>query len=190
MTLNEISPHLVSLQAAPFRVHRHRAMGTEFCLYLEALDQEHAEANERACFQAVFEEIDRVEAAFSRFRASSEISRLNRQAALGPVVTDPEVFRILAETQSIWLRPEERSILRWGGLAVRGDSPSERRMCPSPRRLLKLSQPVEWRWWRWMRNGGRCNFSSQVWNWTWAHSPRATRWTAPWSSCARPALRA
>jgi thiamine biosynthesis lipoprotein len=104
MTLNEISPHLVSLQAAPFRVHRHRAMGTEFCLYLEALDQEHAEANERACFQAVFEEIDRVEAAFSRFRASSEISRLNRQAALGPVVTDPEVFRILAETQSIWLK--------------------------------------------------------------------------------------
>jgi thiamine biosynthesis lipoprotein len=73
-------------------------MGTEFCLYLAQAD----EAEGRAVFQAVFEEIDRVEATFSRFLPSSEISRLNRLAAQGPVVTDPEVFRLLTEAQALW----------------------------------------------------------------------------------------
>ncbi|MDR3724945.1 MAG: FAD:protein FMN transferase [Terracidiphilus sp.] len=90
------------------RVHRHGAMGTEFWLYL--LDEggergaDGLSAGERALVQAVWDEVDRVEGVFSRFRESSEISRLNRMAALGPVVTDPEVFSLLLEGRRLWER--------------------------------------------------------------------------------------
>src|ERR1035441_5486847 len=75
----------------------HRAMGTGFTLYVDCAD----EAQAQSCFQAVFDEIDRVEATFSRFRPSSEISRINREAADGPMVTDPEVFRLLATAKDV-----------------------------------------------------------------------------------------
>ncbi|MDR3726637.1 MAG: FAD:protein FMN transferase [Terracidiphilus sp.] len=75
----------------------HRAMGTGFTLYVDCTD----EAQAQSCFQTVFEEIDRVEATFSRFRPASEISRINREAADGPMVTDPEVFRLLATAMEI-----------------------------------------------------------------------------------------
>ena len=81
------------------RLHRHRAMGTEFWLYL--VDTGDA-GEERTLAQAVWAEVDRVEATFSRFRESSEIARLNRLAALGPVVTDPEVFFLLLDGRRIW----------------------------------------------------------------------------------------
>lgn len=90
------------LPQASVRVHRHLAMGTEFCLYLEWPVTEMQEAEERTLLQAVFAEVDRVEAIFSRFRASSEIARLNRLAAEGPVVTDPEVFSLLFEAKRLW----------------------------------------------------------------------------------------
>src|SRR5271157_1147384 len=67
------------------RARSHRAMGTEFVVYLDVQD----DAQARACFDAVFDEIDRLEITFSRFQCSSELSRLNRHAAEGPVVTDP-----------------------------------------------------------------------------------------------------
>ena len=75
----------------------HRAMGTEFTLYIDTPD----EAQARACFQSAFEEVDRVEQTFSRFRPSSEISRLNREAGDGPMVTDPEVFALLAAARDV-----------------------------------------------------------------------------------------
>jgi thiamine biosynthesis lipoprotein len=70
-------------------------MGTEFTAYIDAPEQA------RACLQAVFDEIDRVEETFSRFLASSEISRINRHAADGPMVTDPEVFQLLAAAEDV-----------------------------------------------------------------------------------------
>jgi thiamine biosynthesis lipoprotein len=82
------------------RLHRHLAMGTEFLLYADATEMD--ETAERTIVQAVFAEVDRVEAIFSRFQPSSEISRINRMAALGPVVTDPEVFHLLVLARSLW----------------------------------------------------------------------------------------
>ena len=82
------------------RLHRHLAMGTEFLLYLEPAEM--SETDERTLVQAVFAEVDRVESIFSRFRPASEISRLNRMAAQGPVVTDPEVFQMLSVARSLW----------------------------------------------------------------------------------------
>jgi thiamine biosynthesis lipoprotein len=83
--------------AACLRRAAHAAMGTEFTAYIE----EAGGAQERACFQSAFEEIDRVERTFSRFRPSSEIARINRLAGDGPMVTDPEVFNLLAAAQDV-----------------------------------------------------------------------------------------
>src|SRR5208337_2308393 len=84
--------HIPVAVAGNLRARSHRAMGTEFVVYLDVQD----DAQARACFDAVFDEIDRLETTFSRFQPSSELSRLNRHAGEGPVVTDPEVFELLA----------------------------------------------------------------------------------------------
>jgi thiamine biosynthesis lipoprotein len=67
-------------------------MGTVFTVYLSSESTEQSEG----CFNSVFEEIERIENTFSRFRQASEISRINALAAAQPVVTDPEVFQMLA----------------------------------------------------------------------------------------------
>lgn len=67
------------------------AMGTTFDLFLYAPDAVQAEA----LAEAAFEEIERIEATFSTYRASSELSRINRLAGHEPVTTDPEVFGLL-----------------------------------------------------------------------------------------------
>lgn len=85
--------------SANARLHRHLAMATEFHLYL---DSSLGDSEAYTLAQAVFAEVDRVEEIFSRFRRSSEISRLNELAALGPVVTDPEVFGLLARARALW----------------------------------------------------------------------------------------
>ena len=72
------------------------AMGTTFELHLYAADRARADA----LFEAAFEEIERVEAVFSNYRPTSELSRINRQAASAPVVTDPEVFGLLERALS------------------------------------------------------------------------------------------
>jgi thiamine biosynthesis lipoprotein len=67
-------------------------MGTVFTLYLYARDDLDAQTS----FEVAFEEIERVEEALSNYRASSELSRINRLAAQQAVTTDPEVFDLLA----------------------------------------------------------------------------------------------
>src|SRR6266851_3662804 len=67
------------------------AMGTSFEVYLYAPDRERASQ----LFEAAFDEIERVEAALSNYRASSELSRINASAGDAPVVTDPEVLALL-----------------------------------------------------------------------------------------------
>jgi thiamine biosynthesis lipoprotein len=66
-------------------------MGTSFEVYLYAPNRERA----AELFEAAFDEIERVEAALSNYRSSSELSRINASAADAPVVTDPEVFALL-----------------------------------------------------------------------------------------------
>lgn len=46
--------------------------------------------------RAALDEVDRIEAQLSVFRETSEIARLNREAAAGPVVASPEVRALLA----------------------------------------------------------------------------------------------
>ena len=51
-----------SAPAASMRHQSHRAMGTEFTAYIDVP----GEVEAQACFQCVFEEIDRIEQTFSR----------------------------------------------------------------------------------------------------------------------------
>lgn len=88
-------------QAAPLQLFeaRHPAMGSEFTLQVYAPDAATAQHWMDECF----DEIDRIEDLLSNYRPSSELSRINREAAAGPVVTDPETFRFLS-TSLDWSR--------------------------------------------------------------------------------------
>lgn len=68
------------------------AMATEFTLFLYAGSSEEAEQ----MATPAFEEIDRIEDLLSNYRDGSELSRINIEAPLGEVTTDPETFRFLA----------------------------------------------------------------------------------------------
>ncbi len=66
-------------------------MGTEFTLDLYAPDAALADQ----ISTLAFEEIDRLEALLSNYRPTSELSRISREAADGPIITDPETFAFL-----------------------------------------------------------------------------------------------
>jgi thiamine biosynthesis lipoprotein len=69
-------------------------MGTEFTVYLYAASESEAQA----ASSAVFDEVDRIEEELSNYRDSSELSRIDREAALGPTTTDPETFSFLTQS--------------------------------------------------------------------------------------------
>lgn len=70
------------------------AMGTVFTIECYMGDRDSAEA----VMDAAFEEISRLEALLSNYQASSELSRISREAGDGPVVTDPETFSFLTRS--------------------------------------------------------------------------------------------
>ncbi len=86
----------VGSAAAPLRVFTftHPAMGTEYTLVLYARDAAEAEA----VSTEVFDEVDRVDALLSNYKETSELSRINREAAAGPVTTDAEVMDFLTQS--------------------------------------------------------------------------------------------
>ncbi len=47
--------------------------------------------------EAAFDEVDRIDRLMSHYKPESPLSRLNREAARGPVAVDPELFAFLAE---------------------------------------------------------------------------------------------
>lgn len=65
-------------------------MGTDFEVWLVA-DSSRA----KELFEIAFAEIDRIDASLSSYRATSEISRINRRATVERVTTDPETFGLL-----------------------------------------------------------------------------------------------
>jgi FAD:protein FMN transferase len=103
------------------------AMGTTFEVYLYADDDQRASE----AFEIAFDEIERVEAALSNYRSTSELSRINASAATRPVVTDPEVFGLLAlsldysrRTGGAFDVTVGRLMKAWGFFRGRGSFPS------------------------------------------------------------------
>jgi len=66
-------------------------MGTVFDLYLYAVGPGQAQE----LFDLAFDEIERLEATLSNRKATSEIARVNREARVAWVITDPETFALL-----------------------------------------------------------------------------------------------
>jgi FAD:protein FMN transferase len=48
--------------------------------------------------EAAFDEVDRIDRLMSHYKPESGLSRLNREAAAGPVAVDPELFGLIAES--------------------------------------------------------------------------------------------
>ena len=116
-------------------------MGTEFAVYLDATDDVQAQA----CFDTVFDEIDRLELTFSRFRPSSELSRLNRHAGQGPVVTDPEVFQLLAFALDVSERTGGAFDITVGLLTRAWGFAERQPRIPDGRELAAAKELVGWR---------------------------------------------
>ena len=125
----------------PFRAQSRPAMGTLFTVYLH--DQ--GEARELEVFQAVFDEIERVEKTFSRFLPSSEIARINREAGQGPTVTDPEVFHLLEYAKDLSAKTEGAFDITIGRLTRAWGFAERKRDLPSSEVLEAAEAAVGWK---------------------------------------------
>ncbi len=121
-------------------VSTHSAMATTF-----TLSQYNDEENRASAISdEVFDEIDRVEQLLSNYRDSSELSRIDREAAAGPVTTDPEMMSFLSQAEH-WSRASDgafditvgRLMKAWGFYRHQGT-------VPSPQELLRLRSVTGW----------------------------------------------
>jgi FAD:protein FMN transferase len=103
-------------------------MGTEFAIDVYARD----EATAEQITDLAFDEVDRIEALLSNYRASSELSRISRDAGSAGVTTDPETFHFL-QRSLYWSQQSDGAfditvgpLLRsWGFFFNKGRVPSE-----------------------------------------------------------------
>lgn len=72
----------------------HQAMGTVFTIVAYGADSGHL----AAAVNEAFEEIDRLDAQMSHYKASSELSAINRQAASEAVLVEPRLFRLVQDS--------------------------------------------------------------------------------------------
>lgn len=87
----------------------------------------------RAAAAAALDEIDRVDRLLSNYRRDSPLSRLNREAARGPVAVEPELFAFLADCLR-WSRESDGAfdvtvgplMKAWGFFRDEGRLPDER----------------------------------------------------------------
>jgi FAD:protein FMN transferase len=78
------------------KVHRN-AMACRFEVTLDAADARHVDAARSA-----LDEVDAIEASLTVFRATSEVSCLNRQAAMAPVPVSPGLFTLLSLCRELY----------------------------------------------------------------------------------------
>lgn len=119
-------------------VETHAAMGTIFSIYLYASTEREAQA----LAEAAFDEVDRVDALLSNYRPLSELSRINREAAQTPVVTDREMFAFVA-TSIAWSARTDgafditvgKLMKAWGFFRANGHVPSEAELAEAGREI-------------------------------------------------------
>ncbi len=107
------------------------AMATRFELVWPGGD----EVRLRAAGEAALDEIERLEAQLSFYRADSELTRLNRRAALEPVQVEPQFFQLLERARRIYeltggaFDPTIAPLMRaWGFVGAAGRLPDPERL--------------------------------------------------------------
>ena len=110
-----------------------RAMASQFEIRLPVAAQGTAGGRNPDAELAVeaLEAMDVLEEQLSFFRPTSELNRINRLAAEGPVEVEPELFRLLCLAKDIWRDTEGRSTLRLRRCGRLGDSPPALDRCPA-----------------------------------------------------------
>jgi thiamine biosynthesis lipoprotein len=117
------------------------AMGTDVEVYLYAPSATRA----AVLMEAVFAEIERVEAALSTYRAHSELSRINRSAGATSVTTDPETFGLLRRALAFSAASGGAFDITVGPLVrAWGFSRGEGRL-PTPEELAEARSATGWR---------------------------------------------
>ncbi len=118
----------------------HIAMATQFELLLYG----ERETYLRSVSEAVFGEISRLEAQLSFYRETSDISELNRLAALRPVIVEPRLFalleraKFLSEATGGAFDPTVAPLMRcWGFVGASGQMP-ERKAIEAARELVGM----------------------------------------------------
>jgi len=108
------------------KVHR-TAMACRFEVTLDSGDARHLDAA-----RAALDEVDAIEDALTWFRDTSEVSRLNRKAAAGPVTVSPGLFTLLSLCRELQAAtggafdPASTALSRcWGFLERRPHLPAE-----------------------------------------------------------------
>jgi thiamine biosynthesis lipoprotein len=92
-----LAPPAPAPASAP-ALHRYEASRMSMaCAYAIVAYAEDASALSRTV-EAAFDEVDRIDRLMSHYKPESPLSRLNREAARGPVAVDPELFDFLAES--------------------------------------------------------------------------------------------
>jgi thiamine biosynthesis lipoprotein len=107
------------------RIHR-QAMACRFEVLLSGEDRRFTAAAHDALREA-----DRLDAAWSLFRDTSDLSSLNRAAAAAPVAVSDELFALLARARALWIASDGAFDVTttplsrcWGFLAREGRVPS------------------------------------------------------------------
>ena len=121
-------------------------MGTVVEITVSGTNNEENEERYDNAVEAAFREIDRLEALFSSYQETSDISRINKAAGQGPVTVDPEVVFVVARALEI----AEKS----GGAfdptigimkKVWSFSGEKKRPIPSPAEVAALLKLVDYR---------------------------------------------
>lgn len=114
------------------------AMGTRFEILLCGED----EPTLRAAGEEALDEIERLERQLSLFRSDSEISRINRQAAQGPVRVEPRLFELLEACRKLWKLSEGAFDVTVGPLMHCWGFRGERPEAPSPDEVAAVRERV------------------------------------------------
>lgn len=99
MTPLWLSPFLLwaAAPASPALVRYEASRMSMACAYAIVAYGEDPEALARIV-ESAFDEVDRIDGLMSHYKPDSPLSRLNREAAAGPVAVEPELFDFIAES--------------------------------------------------------------------------------------------
>ena len=103
-------------------------MGTTFRVVLHAPDQASAGAASRRAFARIAE----LDATLTDYKATSELSRVTREAVGHPVRVSGDLLGVLMPSQELARDPMARSTSRWGRSRACGAVRGARSNCPRP----------------------------------------------------------